>query len=123
MKPRLALITCTLFALAASTGTACAGGLSVDDDQVSNPARYCELVHEIDDRYEAADDRPLDNSTRWYVDELVGSLSDLVPAAYTDSFRLRYWPFTDTAGLDTSGVSAQRAYDRMADLHRATCGT
>jgi len=45
-----------------------------------------------------------------------------MPGEHRDDFRLRYWPVTDVSGLDTSGVRAQEAYDRMGTLFDQTCG-
>lgn len=87
----------------------------------NDAAQFCQATTAIDDIYRAADDAPLDAADRAIVRSHVEALRPLIPDAYRDDFRLRYWPTTDVSGLDTSGIRAQEAYDRMQALFDRTC--
>lgn len=94
-----------------------AGSVAADDVQA-----YCALTTEIEETMDAANDRALSADADQLVEERIAALWPMVPRDHSDDFRLRYWPKTDVSGLDTSGVSAQAAYDRMAILFDETCG-
>ncbi len=100
--------------------TACGGttGAVIDDAEA-----FCELTLEIEQLSDDADEQPLTPAAEQLVRERVSELRDSIPDDYVDDFRLRYWPVTDVSGLDTSGVSAQRAFDRMRALFEQTCGS
>ena len=106
--------------LLATVCLACGGTISVapEDSQ-----RFCELTVEIDRIYADANDQQLSLEAARQVEKAVTELAHLVPAKHLNDYRLRYWPTTDVSGLDTSGVSTQRAFDRMQRLFDETCGS
>lgn len=106
--------------LVAATCLGCGGTTSVAPQ---HNQRFCELTTRIDKIYGEADDTPLSPDAERRVSEAVHELGPLVPADYSNDYRLRYWPTTDISGLDTSGTTAQRAYDRMQALFNQTCGS
>ncbi|MFN3218187.1 MAG: hypothetical protein ACE367_16965 [Acidimicrobiales bacterium] len=100
-----------------SSGLDATGPASAEPDEW-----FCELTEQIDAIYANADGRSLTTDDRSRIRERVEALAPLIPAEYEEDYRLRYWPTTSVAGLDTSGVSTQRAYDRMQRLFEQTCG-
>ncbi len=84
--------------------------------------RFCELTRGIDKIYAEANGEQLSPVATEQVAEKVIELAPLIPAGYSNDYRLRYWPVTDVSGLDTSGTSAQRSYDRMQSLFDNICG-
>jgi hypothetical protein len=101
-----------------SSGLDATGPVSAEPDEW-----FCALTEQIDAIYANADGRSLTTNDRRRIQERVEALAPLIPAEYEEDYRLRYWPTTSVAGLDTSGVSTQRAYDRMQRLFEQTCGS
>ncbi len=85
--------------------------------------RFCKLTNDIDRVYAEANDQQFSPEALRRVEAAVTELAHLVPAENSNDCRLRYWPTTDVSGLDTSGASTQRAYDRMQRLYDETCGS
>lgn len=110
----------TLLASLVVLGVGCSSpaGVSTDDSEA-----FCETTLELERVYEAANDQLLTAAAAKLVRENVAALQPLIPDEYADDYRLRYWPTTNVTGLDTSGVSAQRAYDRMRTFFEDTCGS
>ncbi len=73
--------------------------------------------------YDAADEQTFTTAAAQLSARKVSALRSFIPDEYADDYRLRYWPTTNVTGLDTSGVSARRAYDRMRTLFEETCGS
>jgi hypothetical protein len=115
-KKMIGRAPCFLLAIAC---LGCGGTISVAPE---GGQRFCELTIAIDRIYAEANDQQLSPEAARQVAEAVAELAPLVPAAHSNDYRLRYWPTTDVSGLDTSGVSTQRAYDRMKTLFDETCG-
>jgi len=117
---RVMLLGRSLFASVLALCVGCSSSADVSTDE---PAPFCQLTVEIQQISDAANEQPLTSEAAQLSSEKIFALQPLIPDGYVDDYRLRYWPTTNVSGLDTSGVSAQAAYDRMRLLFEQTCGS